>query len=35
MPESFAFKNCGEEYRREFWQEIVASKVPLVDVRQP
>ena len=35
LPESFAFKNCGEEHRREFWQEIVASKVPFVDVREP
>jgi alginate O-acetyltransferase complex protein AlgJ len=35
LPESFAFKNCGEEHRREFWQEIVASKVSFVDVREP
>ena len=35
LPESFAFKNCGEKRRREFWQEIVASKVPFVDVREP
>jgi hypothetical protein len=35
LPESFAFKNCGEKRRGEFWQEIVASKVPFVDVRQP
>lgn len=35
LPESFAFKNCGEEHRREFWQEIVASKVPFVDLREP
>ncbi|MGC2399918.1 MAG: hypothetical protein WA510_09055 [Acidobacteriaceae bacterium] len=35
LPESFAFKNCGEEHRREFWQKIVASKVPFVDVREP
>ena len=35
LPESFAFKNCSEERRREFWQEIVASKVPFVDVREP
>jgi hypothetical protein len=35
LPESFAFKNCGEEHRREFWQDIVASKLPFVDVRQP
>jgi alginate O-acetyltransferase complex protein AlgJ len=35
LPESFAFKNCGEERRREFWQEIVASEVPFVNVREP
>ena len=35
LPESFAFKNCSEQRRREFWQEIVASKVPFVDVREP
>src|ERR1700730_9972638 len=31
LPESFGFKNCSEKRRREFWQEIVASKVPFVD----
>jgi alginate O-acetyltransferase complex protein AlgJ len=35
LPESFAFKNCSEKPRGEFWQEIVASKVPFVDVREP
>jgi hypothetical protein len=35
LPESFAFKNCSEERRTQFWQEIVASKVPFVDVREP
>jgi alginate O-acetyltransferase complex protein AlgJ len=35
LPESFAFKNCGEEHQREFWQEIVTPEVPFVDVRQP
>jgi alginate O-acetyltransferase complex protein AlgJ len=35
LPDSFAFKNCGEEHRREFWQEIVAAKLPLVDIRKP
>ena len=35
LPENFAFKNCSEEHRREFWQEIVASKVPFVDLREP
>ena len=35
LPESFAYKNCSEGPRNEFWQEIVASKVPFVDVREP
>jgi alginate O-acetyltransferase complex protein AlgJ len=35
LPESFAFKSCSAERRRDFWQEIVASKVPFVDVREP
>jgi alginate O-acetyltransferase complex protein AlgJ len=35
LPERFPFKNCSEERRREFWQEIAASKVPFVDLRGP
>jgi hypothetical protein len=35
LPESFAFKNCSEERRREFWQEIVASRLPFIDLREP
>jgi alginate O-acetyltransferase complex protein AlgJ len=35
LPESFAFKTCSERPRSEFWQEIVASKVPFVDLREP
>jgi alginate O-acetyltransferase complex protein AlgJ len=35
LPDSFAYKNCSEQHKREFWQEIVASKIPFVDVRKP
>lgn len=35
LPESFAFKNCSEKPRREFWQDMATSKVPFVDLRQP
>ena len=35
LPESFAFKNCGEEHRRKFWQDIVTSKLPFIDLREP
>jgi alginate O-acetyltransferase complex protein AlgJ len=35
LPENFAYKNCGEERRKEFWQEMVASKVPFIDLRKP
>jgi alginate O-acetyltransferase complex protein AlgJ len=35
LPESFAFKSCGEEHRKEFWQQIVASNLPFVDIREP
>jgi hypothetical protein len=35
LPESFAYKKCSEDRRREFWQENVASKVPFFDLREP
>jgi alginate O-acetyltransferase complex protein AlgJ len=35
LPESFAFKSCSQEHRKEFWQEIVACNLPFVDIREP
>jgi hypothetical protein len=35
LPDSFAFKKCGEERRREFWKKNAASKVPFFDLRRP
>jgi alginate O-acetyltransferase complex protein AlgJ len=34
LPGSFAYKGCSEERRSEFWQEIAASKVPVIDLRK-
>lgn len=35
LPDSYAFKKCSEERRKEFWKENVASKVPFFDLRGP
>jgi hypothetical protein len=35
LPDSFAYKNCSEERRRDFWPDMVASEVPFVDLRKP
>ncbi|HEX7323123.1 MAG TPA: hypothetical protein VF299_09380 [Mycobacterium sp.] len=35
LPESFGFKNCSESHRSEFWEQIVASGVPFIDLRGP
>jgi hypothetical protein len=35
LPDSYAFKKCSEERRKEFWKENVASKAPFFDLRGP